>query len=461
MNTLRIVVTLALFAILIFAIIKKGNIVVTLFALGLVGLAVATAITGASLYDPSLTGNRWVDVFQSFKTYTINTFNSSGVGMMCIFGYSAYMKKIRAADCFASVCCAPLRKIKKQGLLIAGTYVLTLIFLVILVSGVGTLSFMLAMVYPLLLALGVQPLTAAVVLTLGCDLVWGPTNPLYIMMNGLLGVEMNVTEHFIRYQLPIVVPVIIFMAVVLAITSKRADKKAGWNPAEHISNLPEVRDIGVPKFYALLPALPIIFMFGFSSFVTGGAIAINEIGACIISLVIAGVIDNIVRAKQGGAFGNINEFFMGAGDALKGPVSIVICGTIFSGAITALGGFNLIMDFIVNNLGLSFVAVLYIIIILSFVIDFLVANCTVSMLLFAPVLVESATAAGRTDLLPLATLLMCMAAMGMAFSPTRTNLLMINGQTGLELPKMIKRIAPIYTAAFVLVLVLSYFIFVI
>ena len=55
---------------------------------------------------------------------------------------------------------------------------------------------------------------------------------------------------------------------------------------------------------------------------------------------------------------------------------------------------------------------------------------------------------------------MCMAAMGMAFSPTRTNLLMINGQTGIELPKMMRRIAPIYIAAFLLVLIITFFVFV-
>ena len=398
---------------------------------------------------------------QEFKTYAVNTFNSSGVGMMSIFGYSAYMKKIKAADCFATVCCTPLRKIKKQPLLIAGTYVLTLIFLVVLVSGVGTLSFMLAMVYPLLLALGVQPINAVVVLTLGCDLVWGPVNPLYIMMNGLLGVEMDVTQHFFSYQVPILIPVVIFMAIALAWTSHREDKKIGWKISEHLGDLPPIAEIGVPKFYALLPALPIIFMFGFSSFVTGGRVAISEVAACLMALVVSSVIDVIVRAKKGEAYGDIAEYFMGFGDALKGPVTIVICATVFSAAITQLGGFSIIMNYIVNNLGLGFVPILYIVIILSFLIDFLVANCTVPMMLFAPLLVQAATAAGRTDLLPLASLLLCMAAsMGMAFSPTRTNLLMINGQTGIELPKMIKRIAPIYSAAFVLALVISYFVFV-
>lgn len=461
MTALKIVLTLALFAILIYAIIRKGNIIVTMLALGIFGLLAATATKGTYLYDPSLTGNAWMDVFQSFKTHALDTFTKSGIGMMCIFGYSAFMKKIKAADCFATVCCTPLRKIKNQSLLIAGTYLMTLVFLGILVSGVGTLSFMLTMVFPLLVALGVQPINAAIVLTLGCDLAWGPTNPLYIMMNGLVGVEMNVTEHFIRYQIPIVIPTMLFMAVVLAITSKREDKKIGWNPVDHISELPEISEIGVPKFYALLPALPIIFMFGMSSFVTGGRINVSEIGACVISLVISSIIHILVQAKKGDAFNAINEFYNGMGDALKGPVSIVISATIFSAAITELGGFSLIMNFVVSNLGLSFIAVLYIIIIMSYLINFLVGNCTVPMFLFSSILVESAAASGRQDLLPLATLLMCMAAMGMAFSPTRTNLLMIQGQVGIELPKMIKRIAPVYTAAFVFVLVLSYFIFVI
>ena len=460
LSALQVIITLLIFVILIVAILKKGNIIITLLALGLFGLACATAINAASLYDPSLTGNRWLDIAEAFKTYVINTFTSSGVGMMCIFGYSAYMKKIRAADCFASLCCRPLRRIKKQGALIAGTYVMSLIFLVILVSGVGTLSFLLVMVYPLLLALGMQPINAAVILTLGCDLVWGPTNPLYIMMNGLVGADINVTEQFLRYQLPVIIPVIILVSILLIITSRREDKKAGWNPQEHISQLPEVSELGVPKFYAFLPALPVVFMFGFSSFVTNGAITVSEVGACVLSLVVSAIVDLLVRKKKGPAINDINDFFNGAGDALKGPVSIVICGTVFSAAITALGGFSIIMDHIVNSLGLSFVAVLFIIAILSFAIDFLAGNCTVPMLLFSPIIAESAQLAGRTDLLPVATILLCMAAMGMAFSPTRTNLLMINGQTGIELTKMIRRIAPIYIAAFALVLVITYFVFV-
>ena len=182
----------------------------------------------------------------------------------------------------------------------------------------------------------------------------------------------------------------------------------------------------------------------------------------MLSLAAAAIIDICVKKKQRKeSYGNINEFFSGAGDALKGPISIVICGTVFSAAISALGGFSIVMNFIVDHAGLSFIALLYIIIILSYVINFLTGNVTVPMLLFSPILVESATIAGRTDLLPLATLLLCMAGMGMAFSPTRTNLLMINGQFGIDLTKMIKRIAPVYTLAFILSLIISYFVFVI
>ena len=84
MEALKVIITLALFAVLIYAIVKKVNIFVTLMALGVVGLIAATALKGASLYDPSSTGNLWLDVFQEFKTYAVNTFNSSGVGMMSI-----------------------------------------------------------------------------------------------------------------------------------------------------------------------------------------------------------------------------------------------------------------------------------------------------------------------------------------------------------------------------------------
>lgn len=156
---LSVVATLFCVFLVAYFILKKYNPIFTFFLSGIIILIIISLATGESVLKQSL-GNPVFDVF-GFVTQTFKT-NLAGVGLiiMSVAGFAAYMKHINASAKLAFVANKPLGKIKNKYLVLSGTFVVGMALKIVISSYTGLLLLLLVSIYPVLIAIGIRPITA-------------------------------------------------------------------------------------------------------------------------------------------------------------------------------------------------------------------------------------------------------------------------------------------------------------
>lgn len=441
MDAVAVVLTLILLAVLVLAIVKKFNILATLTFLTFVGFAMATILYGVSSYAEGGTGNMWLDIFEQFKTTFASTLAGNGLLIMVVMAFSGYMGKIKASDMFAGLVAIPVSKIKAKWLLIAIAPLIGLIFQIIIPSGMSAFIVALSTIYPILVMVGINPLTAALALLFGCNVFTGPANPFVAMCIQMMGIDMNVADFFFQYGMIPVIIVEIVIGIVMAFWSSHLDKKSDVAAAEEVKQL-NINELGVPKFYALLPLVPIVFIVIFSTFATGGSIGVISVpGAYMIGFCVA-VLVHLVCTKENKkeAFDLTGPLFYDEmGNAFAKVVSVVGLGTFFAAALSALKGIDIIMNVLVNSLGLGFWPMVIIFWILYFVMA-LLAGPTLSIPLLAPAIATVAAAAGMTEMLPAVAVIFTLGGgLGLFLMPYDPKLLMVSQMNNVDIMAVLKR----------------------
>lgn len=178
--------------------------------------------TGESVLKQSL-GNPVFDVF-GFVTQTFKT-NLAGVGLiiMSVAGFAAYMKHINASAKLAFVANKPLGKIKNKYLVLSGTFVVGMALKIVISSYTGLLLLLLASIYPVLIAIGIRPITAVSVLSL-IALDYGPKDGNSINLADMVGIE-NVVAMFFEYQIYPVIAYVVVIALLIPFYYSYMDKK--------------------------------------------------------------------------------------------------------------------------------------------------------------------------------------------------------------------------------------------
>ena len=411
MDVFKVVITLALFVILIVSIIKKYNILTVLTGLSVVGYLCATAINGTSVIGENSIGNIWLDNFEAWRVSLTSTVTGSGILIMTVMAYSVFMDKIKASNMFAGLLAIPLTKVKSSFALICLAPVLGFLVLIIIPSGMSCYCVCLATIYPVLVAAGCHPLTAAVALLLGCGCFAGPANPFVSMGIGLLGINLDAATFFVQYGFLTAVVIELVCGIVLALWSKALRRKGddGCGTAD-IMEL-DIKTLGVPKWYGLLPLIPLVFIFVFSKMGPGGVV-MSVVAAYFLSLIISGICHFFVVGK-GNRKNMLNEigptFYHGMGDAFGRVVAIVAMGTLFGSVLNNLGGIKVIMNSLVGGLGLGFWPMLVVIFVLYIVMMGL-AGATLAIPVLIPAIVEVANATGNAALLPIVVLILVFGA---------------------------------------------------
>ena len=155
-------------------ILKKYNAIFVFFASGIVILMAASLLTGTPILPKGSLGNVFLDTF-GFLTATFKK-NIAGIGtlIMVVTGYATYMKHIGASTKLAFTASHVLGGIRNKYLLLSAFYLVGMCLKLVLTSQASLAVLMLATVFPVFMALGIRPITAASVLALLC-LDYGPT----------------------------------------------------------------------------------------------------------------------------------------------------------------------------------------------------------------------------------------------------------------------------------------------
>ena len=457
MDFLMIFCTLVAVGVVAYFVLKNYNPIFVFFFSGLIILIAAFYLTGTPLPNTQRKPEEitfltnFLDGF-AFITATFKK-NLAGVGLiiMSVAGFAAYMKHINASAKLAYLANKPLGKIKNKYLVLSGTFVVGMALKIVISSYAGLLILLLACIYPVLLALGIRPITAASVLSL-IALDYGPKDGNSINMADMVGEKDNVVGLFLDYQLYVVIAYVVVIALLIpfyyAYMDKR-DKIKGINNEE--VEIPEIVNPKCPTFYIFLPWLPIVFLF--SAYFMG--IKLDVITANFISIALVFIIE-FIRHKDAKKLGEDMVVILRAmAEIFVTVVAIIVAAGIFAEGIKALGGIGIIAN-AVSNMGAS--AIILTIALLSFIVYFatvIMGSGIAAFNAFGRLAPDIATKLGIHPMV-LVLPIEIASCLGRAASPISGGILVLAGYTKISPIALVKRSTPLLLVGMVVNILVAY-----
>ncbi len=451
---LGVIITLLLVGLLIWGIIKKMNAAFLLIVLSFLTFAGLEIAQGTSVLGENSTGSFFIDLFENIVGVAGSTLGRNVLLVMTVMGYVTVCEKVNATKMFAVFASKPLKKIKSPYMIAVFVIILGIFLKLAITSSSSLCTMLIATMYPIMRAAGVSRGTAATAVTLPGCVIWGPSDANIYLAFTAAGVEnVSIADFFVHYQIPMVAVLIVVFAVTVPIFSKMWDKKEGVvNEAYEGGSMDTLsaESLGVPKFYAIFPILPLIFILIFSTLIPATPV-FSVGGAHWLCLMIVILIDIFVKRSLIESFNNVVTFFQGMGRYLAIGGMIMVGAALFSTALRNVGGMAYIGQLLTSG-NTGYVVTLGLAVILGFVIAAF-SHVAPALNIFVPLFVAvSALTGGSIQLMILA--LLTGASMGIAILPTNTAIVIASGTTEISIPGIMKRNAlPAASAAIAVIIV--------
>ncbi|QIK85981.1 C4-dicarboxylate ABC transporter [Erysipelothrix sp. HDW6B] len=337
MNTtlMFIVGALAVVAV-VYMLLKKMDIKITLFAVGIILMVIAILNGNAIIKEPV---NVMVDPILSIIDQFKKQLSGAGLVILLLGGYTAYMSKIGANEVTVNTLTKPLSIVKSPYVLVPVVFLLGNLLSLVIPSASNLAIILLATLYPVLRRSGMSTLTAAAVIATTATVMPTPLGADNVAIAAELG--MPVAEYVFNYHAIISVPTILVMALVHALWQKYCDKKV-TESADMDLELEDVKEITggalYKTVYTLLPLLPIVILLGVFGYnaMAGASLNLSVEVVTIMSFMIA-VFCEIVRHRNGQEVLKTTEsFFSGMGNAM-GIVVLLVAASTFVDGLKAIG----------------------------------------------------------------------------------------------------------------------------
>ncbi|WP_133249484.1 C4-dicarboxylate transporter DcuC [Helicobacter cinaedi] len=302
----------------------------------------------------------FLDVYKFLSATFAKTLRSWIDYYVC--GWVCYIYE--AYQCLSSklafVANAPLGKIKNKYLILSGTFVVGMMLKIVISSYAELILLLLASIYPVLISLGIRPITAVSVLSL-ITLDYCPKDGNSINMAKMVGEPDNVVGLFLNYQLWNVVAYVVIIALVIQLYYAYVDKRDRANSSAENVEVAEITNPQCPFFifycrgYLLCCYLGHIF----------AGIKLDVVSANFIAISFCFLIE-FIRHRDGKRVSeDIVVVLKAMAEIFVSVVSIIIATSVFAEGIKALGGLEVIVGYLAS---MGNVAVLLCIIVLSFLV---------------------------------------------------------------------------------------------
>lgn len=311
-------------AVVIFMLIKKMDIKITLFLMGILLMFIGMAMgNGIGVKDFASTGAVWLDPLKAVADQFKDTLRSAGFIILILGGYSAYMSHIGANEVTVSVLTKPIKHIKSAYILVPVVFLLGNLLSLVIPSASNLAIILLATLFPVLVQSGMSSLTAAGVIATTATVMPTPLGSDNVAIAEELAqttqfAGLTPTDYVFRYHAIVSIPTLLVMALVHYFWQRFMDKKTKGSLAG--AGEAEIRDVkpieGGALFktvYAILPLLPILLLivvFFIGSF-TDLNISISVEVATLFSFVVAIICQIIRRRKAKEALDGTEAFFKG------------------------------------------------------------------------------------------------------------------------------------------------------
>lgn len=458
-------------AVIIYMLIKKMDIKIALFLMGIVLLLISLFMGKDIVFqDFNPTGSIVLDPLQVIVQQFKSTLTSAGLIILMLGGYTAYMSHIGANDLTVQMLTKPISKIKSVYILVPVIFLLGNL-LSLVVPSASTLSILLlATLYPVLKRAGMSTLTIAAVIATSATIVPTPLGSDNVAIAEELAKyaafsDLTVTHYTFAYHAIISLPTIAFIAIVHYFWQKRMDKKAqiaDLNEEEvEIEEFKEIEGSSLFKtVYAILPVFPIILLL--ASFIlemtTEMTVSISVEIAVLVSFILA-IICELFRYKgDKEVLSQTEKFFTGMGNMIS-VVALLVAASVFVAGLQSIGLIDTLQQSMQNIQGEGFDFVLPLILV-GFTALIVILSGSGIALFFAmvPLIVPLADAAGINPI-AVAVPMGLAGNLFRAVSPVAAVILIVAGTLKVNPLHVIKRTAVPMISGVVFMFILSMIVF--
>lgn len=454
--------------VVVFMLIKKMDIKMTLFLIGIVLMYIAMAFgDGIAIKDFESSGIALLDPLKAIVDQFKSTIASAGFIILILGGYSSYMSQIKANNVTVSVLTRPIAKIKSVYILVPLVFLLGNVLSLVIPSASNLAVILLATLYPIMVRSGMSSLTAGAIIATTATVMPTPLGSDNVAIAAELAnttqfAGLTASDYVFKYHAVISIPTLIIMAVVHYFWQRFQDKRA-VSKGEADAKLPDVEEVPGGKLfrtvYAILPLLPIILLivvFALQSF--GVKINLSVEVAILFSLVIA-IVCELIRTRNGReTLKSTESFFKGMGGALP-IVALLVAGTTFVNGLKSIGLIDALQNAMtgVQGDGLGFVLPL-ILVALTALIVILSGSGTALFFAMVPLMVPLAAAAG-ISVLAISVPMGLAGNLLRAVSPVSAVIMIVAGTIKKEPLEIVKRTSVPMIAGTVFMFVLSMIMF--
>lgn len=454
--------------VVVFMLIKKMDIKMTLFLIGIILMYIAMAFgNGIAISDFESSGIALLDPLKAIVDQFKSTITSAGFIILILGGYSSYMSQIKANNVTVSVLTRPIAKIKSVYILVPLVFLLGNVLSLVIPSASNLAVILLATLYPIMVRAGMSPLTAGAIIATTATVMPTPLGSDNVAIAAELAntaefAGLTASDYVFKYHAIVSIPTLLIMAVVHYFWQRFQDKRA-VSKGEVDAKLPDVEEVPGGKLfravYAVLPLLPIILLivvFALQSF--GIEIELSVEVAILFSLVIA-IVCELIRTRNGReTLKSTEAFFKGMGGALP-IVALLVAGTTFVNGLKSIGLIDALQNAMTgiqgNNLGFVLPLIL---VALTALIVLLSGSGTALFFAMVPLMVPLAAAAG-ISVLAISVPMGLAGNLLRAVSPVSAVIMIVAGTIKKEPLEIVKRTSVPMVAGTIFMFILSMIIF--
>ncbi|CAM3060546.1 C4-dicarboxylate transporter DcuC [Streptobacillus ratti] len=367
-----------------YMLLKKHDIKITLFGIGLLLLYIAQILKGEYtnfLLNP-------IDVIiKQFGT----TLGGAGLVIFILGGYSAYMSAIGANDMTVRLLTKPLKKVKSVYILIPIVFLLGNLLSLVIPSASNLAIILIATLFPVLRKSGMSNLTAAAIIATTATIMPTPLGSDNVAVASELGI--SVESYVFGSHAIVSIPTLFFMSIVHMIWQKYCDKKQFSNDNFEEDKIEIKEEKPFSLVYSLLPLLPILILL--ISFVlesiTKTKLSLSVLSVTIISVIITILIEIIKNRNVNSSLMVVEQFFKGMGNSM-GIVVLLVAASTYVNGLKGIGLINILQE-VMTKTSASGILLPIILVIFTAIIVLLSGSGTALFFALIPLLVPLAKAA--------------------------------------------------------------------
>ncbi len=449
--------TLAVVGLVAYSMLKKFNPQATLITAGLLLLSFAQIMDISPILAVGKThGALFFDLWQRFAEITNTRLGKVGLTLVSLAGMSTYLNHIGASQALVKSTSGPVMAVKSPYVLL-GLVLVFVSIMYVFITGATSLSLLLmGTLYPVLRNSGLSAKTAVATIVIPTAWEYGPGQ-----LNAVIGanaIDVDIMDFVVNHQTIFQLLLLISIPFVNIAWQRYCDKKDGYDPSQdrgkYLEKLEKQHDTNdkVPGFYALLPVLPFVFLFGFSSMVVESVKMTIPI-AIMSTMAICVMIEAIRFRSIQRAFENFEAWLKGTGMIFASVLTLMIAAEFFAAGLKNIGAISALIDTAKSfDLGPGGIVIVF----SGFILltAFITGSGNAPVMAFIPIVPQIATNFDVNPLLPLVPILFA-AGIGRTISPVAGVIITVAGISKLTPIDVVKRTSVPMLSSMLVVLLLA------